>query len=233
MMGVHPMPDHVDALGIGNQLRQHASDERRIVGQFIALVGTDQELETPNAVGDRDRDIRTPRIRADLAVRMAQWIIRDVDDEPARRGRGAVERHPHQAAGGAAATVAPHDIAGAHGVLAIRELDGDAVGCFDAGLHPVAEPDLDVLEPLQAAEQFGVDHRLDEAVALGPPESGVGRRHLGEQAALGIEEPQDLVRHGVRQHAVDQADRLEGTQRLVVKADATRIVDQGHAAGGR
>ena len=33
-------------------------DERRIVGLFIGLVGVDHELETPDAVGDRDRDVR-------------------------------------------------------------------------------------------------------------------------------------------------------------------------------
>ena len=83
-----------------------------------------------------------------------------------------------------------------------------------------------MLEALQTTQQLGVDQRLDEAVALGPAETRVGRRHFGEYPALGVDESQDLVGHGVRQNAVDQADRLERAQRLVVEPDAAGIVDQ-------
>ena len=93
----------------------------------------------------------------------------------------------------------------------------------------MSPPNLDVVEAVQPAEQFGVDHRLDEAVALGPAETRVGRCHFGEQPALGVEEPQDLVRHGVRQDAVDQPDGLEGAQCLVVQSDTAGIVDEGVA----
>ena len=41
-----------------------------------------------------------------------------------------------------------------------------------------------------------------------------------------VEEAQDLVGHRVRQDLFDQADRLEGAQRLVVESDAARIVDE-------
>ena len=68
--------------------------------------------------------------------------------------------------------------------------------------------------------------RLNEAVALGPAETRIGRGHFGEQPALGVEEPQDLVGHGVRQNAVDETDRLEGANRLVVEPDAARVIDQ-------
>ena len=86
-----------------------------------------------------------------------------------------------------------------------------------------------MVEAFQAAEQLGIDHRLDETVALGPAESRIRRGHFGEQPALAVEEPQDLVWHGVRQHPVDQTDRLEGAQSLVVEADTARIVDEGVA----
>ncbi len=81
-------------------------------------------------------------------------------------------------------------------------------------------------ESFQTAQQFGVDQRLDEAVALRPAETRVRGRHFGENPALGVEEPQNLIWHGVRQDAVDQTDRLEGAQRLVVQSDPTRVVDQ-------
>jgi hypothetical protein len=166
-------------------------------------------------------------IRPHLAVGMAKRIVGAVDDEPPCRGRDAVERHPHQPAGDAAAAVAADDVARVNGMLPIPEVDSDAVRGFDAVLHPMPEPDFDVVEALEPAEQFGVDHRLNEPVALGPAESGVGRRHFGEQSTLGVEEPQDLVRHGVRQDTVDQADRLESPQRLVVQTDTAWIVDEG------
>ena len=86
-----------------------------------------------------------------------------------------------------------------------------------------------MIESIQATAQFGIDHGLDEAVSLGPAESGIGRGHLDEQPALGIEEAQDLIRHGVRQHTIHQSDRLEGAQRLVVEADPPGVVDQGVA----
>ena len=75
-------------------------------------------------------------------------------------------------------------------------------------------------------QQFGVHQWLDEAVALGPAETRVRWRHFGKHPALGVEEPQNLIWHGVRQDAVDQTDRLEGAQRLVVESDPTRVVDQ-------
>jgi hypothetical protein len=86
-----------------------------------------------------------------------------------------------------------------------------------------------VLEPLQSAKQLGVDQRLDEAIAFGPPETCVWRGHFGEYPALRVDESQDLVGHGVRKDVLDQADRLEGAQRLVVEPDAARVVDQGVA----
>ena len=116
-----------------------------------------------------------------------------------------------------------------HRLLSVRELDRDAVVGLDAVLHPVPPPHVDVVEAVEAAVQFGVDHRLDESVALGPAETCVGRRHLGEQPPLAVEEPQNLVRHGMRQDAVDQPDGLEGAQRLVVEPDTTGIVDEGVA----
>ncbi len=82
------------------------------------------------------------------------------------------------------------------------------------------------VESLQAAQQLGIDQRLDEAVALGPAETCIGRRHFGKDPALGVDEAQDLVGHRVRQDLVDQADRLEGAQRLVVEADPAGVVDQ-------
>jgi hypothetical protein len=86
-----------------------------------------------------------------------------------------------------------------------------------------------VVESVQPDQQFGVDHRLDEAVALGPTETRIRWRHFGKQLALGIEEPQDLIGHGVRQDAVDQTDRLKCANRLVVEPDAARVVDKGVA----
>lgn len=96
-------------------------------------------------------------------------------------------------------------------------------------LHPVAPHHLDVVETLETGEELGVDHRLHETIALGPPELGVRWRHLGEQPAFGVEESQNLIGHCMRQDAVDQADRLEGAQRLVVEADTAGVVDEGVA----
>ncbi len=83
-----------------------------------------------------------------------------------------------------------------------------------------------MLESAQTSEQFSIYERLHESVALGPAETRVGRGHFGEHSALGVDETQNLVGHGVRQDAVDQADRLEGAQRLVVQPDPARVVDK-------
>ena len=83
-----------------------------------------------------------------------------------------------------------------------------------------------MFESVQTAQQFGVDERLHEAIALRPAETRVGRRHFGEHSTLGVDETQNLVGHGVRHDAVDQPDRLEGAQRLVVQPDPARIVDE-------
>src|SRR5581483_160399 len=91
---------------------------------------------------------------------------------------------------------------------------------------PAAPPHLDVLETVQAPQQFGIDQRLDEAVSLRPPELRVRRSHLGEQPAFGVEEPQDLVRDCVRQDRLHEPDRLECAQRLVVESDPAGVVDQ-------
>ena len=90
----------------------------------------------------------------------------------------------------------------------------------------MAPADLDVVETVQPAEQFSIDERLHEAVALGPAETRVGRGHFGEHPTLGVDESQDLVGHRVRQDAIDQSDRLESTQRLVVKPHPAGIIDQ-------
>ena len=81
-------------------------------------------------------------------------------------------------------------------------------------------------EAVQTLEQFGIDEGLNEAVALGPAEPRVRWRHLREQASSAVEEPQDLIRHGVRQHRLDQADALEGAQCLVIEPHPAGIVDQ-------
>ena len=95
-----------------------------------------------------------------------------------------------------------------------------------AGLHPMAPPHFDVVESVQAGKQFGVDHGLDEAIALGPSEAGVRGCHLGEQPSPRVEEPQDLVGHRMRQDLVNQADPLERAQGLVVQADPAGVVDE-------
>jgi len=87
-------------------------------------------------------------------------------------------------------------------------------------------PNLDVGESVQAAQQLGVNEWLHESVALRPAETRVGWGHFGEHSVLGVDETQDLVGHGVRQDPVDQPDRLEGAQRLVVQPDPARIVDE-------
>ena len=130
VVGVHAMPDHVDAVGVRHERRQHAGDELRLLDLLIGLVGVNHELEPANSVRDRDRRVRPGGIGADLAVGVPQRIGRDVDDQPARRRGGALERHTHQAAGRAASTVAADDVACADGLGARRsdDVDGDAVG---------------------------------------------------------------------------------------------------------
>src|SRR5688572_32579542 len=92
------------------------------------------------------------------------------------------------AAGGEAASSATDHIARPHRWQTALEADRDTVGRLGALQHPVAEPDLDAVESVQPAEQFGVDHRLHEPVAFGPAESRVGRGHLDEQVPLRVEE---------------------------------------------
>ncbi len=159
---------------------------------------------------------------------MPERIVGDVDHQPAGRRGGAIERHPHQTAGDAPAAVAADDILGPDAfasALAV-EFDSDRAGRLDVGRHRPSPLNFDVLESVQAAQQFGIDQRLDEAVAFRPAETCVGRRHFGEYPALGVDESQNLVGHGVRQNMVDQADRLEGAQRLVIEPDPAGIVDQ-------
>ncbi len=226
MVGVHPMPNDVDPLRVGHHFSEHAPDERGVIRLFVGLIAVNHELEAPDTVRNGYRHVGTAGIRAHFAVRMAEWIIRAVDDQPARRGCGAVERHSHQSSGCAAAAVAADDISGADGFASVGELDRDTSRGFGAVLHRMAPPHFDVVESLKSDKQFGIDHRLDEAVALRPPEARIGGCHLGEQFPLRVEEPQDLVGHRVRQNLVHQSDALEGAQRLVVQADAAGIVDE-------
>src|SRR6201988_319492 len=90
----------------------------------------------------------------------------------------------------------------------------------------MAPPHVDVLNPAKAPEQVGIDQRLHEAVAFGPAETRVRRCHFGKHPALGVDESQNLVGHRMGQDAIDQTNRLEGAQRLVVKPDTARVVDQ-------
>ena len=124
--------------------------------------------------------------------------------------------------------VAADDVTRPHtgGVAFAAQLDGHRVGGLRARGHRAVPPHLDVLESLQTAQQFGVDQRLHEAIALGPAETRIGRGHFGKYPALGVEETQNLVGYGVRQDPVDQTDRLEGAQRLVVQSDPARVVDE-------
>ena len=78
---------------------------------LVGLVGVNHELEAANSVGDGDRGVRPRRIGAHLAVGMAERIVGEVDDEPARRRGGALERHAHQPPRRAAAAVAADDVA--------------------------------------------------------------------------------------------------------------------------
>ena len=120
VMGVDPVPDHVDAVGMRHERGQHPGEEGRIFGLLVGLVGVNHELEPANSVRDRDRGVGACRVGADFAVGVAERIVGDVDDQPAGRRGGAVERHPHQPAGGAAATVAADDVAGQHASSAHR-----------------------------------------------------------------------------------------------------------------
>ena len=142
--------------------------------------------------------------------------------------RRPVEGDAHHPSGHAAAAVAADDVTRSHagGVTVTAELDGHCIGGFFAGRHRTVPPHLDVFESVQTSEQFGVDERLHEAVALRPAETCIGRGHFGKHPALGVDETQNLVGHGVRQDTVDQAYRLEGAQRLVVQSHPTRVVDE-------
>ena len=102
------------------------------LGLLVGLVGVDHELEAPDPVRDRDRRVRPLGIGADLAVGVAQRIVGEVDDQPARRRRGALEGHAHQTPGGAAPTVAADDVAAPAPVVPSPQLDGDTVGVLGA-----------------------------------------------------------------------------------------------------
>jgi hypothetical protein len=180
VVGVHPVPDDVDALRVRDQLREHAPDECRILGLLVGFVAVNHELEAPDSVGDRDRHIRPRGIRSNLAIGMAERILGAIDHEPPRRGRGAVERDTHQPAGGTAAAVAADDIGGVHGLMPVGELDRHTVIGFRAVFHPPVPRHLDVAESVNPDQQFGVHHRLDESVALGPTETRIGWRHFGK-----------------------------------------------------
>ncbi len=85
MVGVDPMANHLDAVGMRDECSKHAREESRILGLLVGLVGVNHELEATNPVCDRDRGIGALRIGTDLAVGMAERIVGDVDDQPARR----------------------------------------------------------------------------------------------------------------------------------------------------
>ena len=213
--------------GSGTICREHAPDERRVVGLLVGLVAVDHELESADAVRDRDRHVRSRGIRPDFAVRMPEWIIRAVDDQPPGRGGGAVERHPHQSPGDAAAAVAADDVAGGDGFVAVGELDRDAVGRFGAVLHAMTPPHFDVVEPVEAG--IAIRHRpwagrsrCAWAIRSGRPgapsrraASVSRRRTAGSGWALCAAEPPPT-----------RPIRLERPQRFVVKADPARVVDE-------
>ena len=94
------------------------------------------------------------RVGADLTVGMTERVVGDVDDQPAGRRSGAVERHPHQPASDAPATVAADHVAGQHSLrstLAVK-FDGDRIGRLGVGRQGAAPLDVDVLEALQATK---------------------------------------------------------------------------------
>ena len=85
MMGVNPVPDHVDSVGMRDEVGEHAREKGRILCLLVGLVGVNHELEAANSVRDRDRGVGALRVGADLAVGMSERIVGDVDDQPARR----------------------------------------------------------------------------------------------------------------------------------------------------
>ena len=89
---------------------------------------------------------------------------------------------------------------------------------------------LDALESIEPVAENAVDERLDEAVAPGPAELHLGRRHPGELSTALVDVDDQLVRNDVLEDLVDETDRLEHAQRFVVHADAARVVDQVLAA---
>ena len=206
VMGVDPPPDHVDPVGMRHHPGQHPRQERRILRLLVGLVGVNHELESANSVRDRDRGVRTFRVGTDLAVRVAERIVGDVDHQPPRRRRRSVEGHSHHPAGHAAAAVAADDVARPHATVSPSWSTlppHSTVTASAACAHEVigsVPPHLDVLESVQSAQQFGVDERLHEAIALRPAETRVGRGHFGKHATLGVDEAQNLVGHRVRQY---------------------------------
>ena len=184
--------------GVRDERRQHPSDELGSLDLLVGLVGVNHELEAPDSVRNRDGRVRPLRVRTDLAIGMTERVGGQIDDEPARRRGGALERHVHQPSRGAATAVAAHDVTGRNRVGLTRHGDAHSVGGLLARLHCATPGDLDALEAVEAAQQLGVDHRLDEPVALRPAESRVGRRHLGQQPPVAVVETQNLIGDGVR-----------------------------------
>ena len=109
---------------------------------------------------------------------------------------------------------------------------GDPVGVVDVAEQGVREVDVDVVEPRQPRQEFGVDQRLDEAVAPRPAEVLRAGRDVGQHLPRAVDHPHDVLRRGVRQDLLDDAGGLERAQRLVVQADPAGVVDQFLAGVG-
>jgi len=228
VMGVDPSPDDVH-LGRGRDDRlQQAADELVGHGHGFGLAPLEHELEATDAVRNADGDVRPARVGTHPGARLAERVVADVDHEPVRAGRATLEGQAQRLAGEAAASVSTDHIGRSHAALTLRGDDGQlhAVGVLlergDFG-RPVH---ADGVEPGQPVQQHAVGQRLDETVAPGPAELGCGWRQPGEVAVLGVGEDEQLVGNGVRQHGLDQAGRLERPQRLVVHADAARVINE-------
>ena len=51
MMGVQPVPNHIDTFWMWNPLREHASDNRRFLSLFVGVVGvTDHDVPLRGAL---------------------------------------------------------------------------------------------------------------------------------------------------------------------------------------
>ena len=229
VMGIDAAADQLDAVRVRQYLAQQPAQVLRLAQLGLGFAGHHHELETTHAMGQGGGHVRTHGVAAQINMGRGQRVVGDVDHDPLI-GRGLafkadIQAAPHQAVAAIATNQVTSVQAFAAAMLILEVEHHRAVALFET-VELTAEQDLDVIEALQAIEQYPVGQRLNERVASRPAELVGFRLNVGEAATLGGQETHGVPRRGMGQHLVRQTDGLESAQAFVVQANGARIVDQ-------